>query len=213
VEKERRVKLLSLVALIVAVLGLTVAFAALSQTLTINGSASVDAAEWDIHLENLRRTRVDGSAEVISEPVISSDGKSIKGLNVSLKKPGDYVRYDFNFVNAGTIDAKINRILNGVSDDINYEEGSAEYQELLHNYLQNIFPKADLDGDGVTTDEERMKFSDDVFLNVDNYSAENLTAGKTMSVYLDIGYNSSATELPKGEVVINLNCEFIFTQK
>ena len=37
-EKERKIKVLSIVALIVAVLGLTVAFAALSQTLTINGT-------------------------------------------------------------------------------------------------------------------------------------------------------------------------------
>ena len=46
-EKERRIKTLSLVALIVAVLGLTVAFAALSQTLTINGTASINSATWD----------------------------------------------------------------------------------------------------------------------------------------------------------------------
>ena len=36
-EKERKIKALILVALVVAVIGLTVAFAALSQTLTING--------------------------------------------------------------------------------------------------------------------------------------------------------------------------------
>ena len=41
-EKERKIKLLSLCVLIVAVLGLTIAFAALSQTLTINGSATAE---------------------------------------------------------------------------------------------------------------------------------------------------------------------------
>ena len=38
-ERNRKIKTLSLVALIVAVLGLGVAFAALSSKLTINGSA------------------------------------------------------------------------------------------------------------------------------------------------------------------------------
>ncbi len=104
-EKERKIKTLSLVALIVAVLGLTVAFAALSQTLTINGTASVDAAEWDVHFENLTEVYVRGSAEVLSEPVIGNDGKSIKNLQVSLKKPGDVVKYKFDIVNKGTIDA------------------------------------------------------------------------------------------------------------
>ena len=40
-EKTRQIKIISLCALLVAVLGLTVAFASLSQTLTINGSAAV----------------------------------------------------------------------------------------------------------------------------------------------------------------------------
>ena len=44
-EKERKIKVLSIVALIVAVLGLTVAFAALSQTLTINGTSKVEKNE------------------------------------------------------------------------------------------------------------------------------------------------------------------------
>ena len=52
-EKQRKIKVMSVVALIVAVLGLTVAFAALSQTLTINGTANVDAASWDIHFETI----------------------------------------------------------------------------------------------------------------------------------------------------------------
>ena len=51
-EKERKIKVLSVAALLVAVLGLTVAFAALSQTLTINGSATVNTASWDIHFKN-----------------------------------------------------------------------------------------------------------------------------------------------------------------
>ena len=51
-EKTRKIKIISLCALLVAVLGLTVAFAALSQTLTIKGSAAVNAASWDIHFEN-----------------------------------------------------------------------------------------------------------------------------------------------------------------
>ena len=63
-EKERRIKVLSLVALIVAVLGLTVAFAALSQTLTINGTASINSASWDVHFENLTGPDLTGEGKV-----------------------------------------------------------------------------------------------------------------------------------------------------
>ncbi len=46
-EKERRVKALSIVALLIAIAGLTIAFAAMSRLLTINGTASV--GKFDVH--------------------------------------------------------------------------------------------------------------------------------------------------------------------
>ena len=102
-EKERKIKTLSLVALIVAVLGLTVAFAALSQTLTINGTASVNSAEWDIHFENLSEPTITGDAREEGKALIN--GKRIEGYDIYLSKPGDKVEYTFDIVNAGTIDA------------------------------------------------------------------------------------------------------------
>ena len=102
-EKERRIKVLSLVALIVAVLGLTVAFASLSQMLTINGTATVDAASWDVHFENLTGPDITGSASTSGTPSINDT--TISGLNMSVTKPGDSVTYYFDIVNDGTIDA------------------------------------------------------------------------------------------------------------
>ncbi len=109
VEKERKVKALSLVALIIAVLGLTLAFAALSQTLTINGTASVNAAEWDIHFENLSEPTITGSAIVNNVPTFT--GTEITDFDVSLTKPGDSVTYEFDIVNNGTIDAKLDELV------------------------------------------------------------------------------------------------------
>jgi len=107
VEKERKIKTLSLVALVVAVLGLTVAFAALSQTLTINGSASVNAAEWDIHFENLE-TYAQGNASVDKTPVLQST--TITDMNFTITKPGEYAEIFVDIVNNGTINAKISSI-------------------------------------------------------------------------------------------------------
>ena len=114
-EKETRIKTLSLVALIVAVLGLTVAFASLSQTLTINGTASVDAATWDIHFANLSEAVVTGDAYVTTDPTIEagSDGKAntvIGDYELVLTKPGDSISYTFDVTNAGTIDASLSKL-------------------------------------------------------------------------------------------------------
>ena len=109
-EKERKIKILSIIALIIAVLGLTVAFAALSETLTINGTASVDAASWDIHFENLTGPDLEGTGKV--NDTASLSGTTISNVNMSVTKPGDSVTYYFDIVNDGTIDAVLDTELN-----------------------------------------------------------------------------------------------------
>lgn len=106
-EKGRNIKVLSLAALIVAVLGLTVAFAALSQQLTINGQATVDAATWDIHFANLSEPVLTGGAQVVTAPTIQENSTAIKTFELKLTKPGDSVKYTFDVVNAGSIDATL----------------------------------------------------------------------------------------------------------
>ena len=211
VEKERRIKVLSLAALIVAVLGLTVAFAALSQTLTINGSANVDAATWDVHIENLKVGTIDGDANVISEPTISSDGKSIENFKVSLTKPGDYVSYTFDFVNNGTIDAaKPTIILNGIA------EGSITSEDDLIILASALFTKADWDGDGVTTDDERLKALQNIgyyYGGSGSTDIGEIKAGNSTNMTIALLYEQDSTELPKGEVELNLNIQYVFSQK
>ena len=63
-KKEKKTKVLVMVILLIVVAGLTVAFAALSATLNINGTAYLDAAKWGIKFENL------------SEPVKTGDAST-----------------------------------------------------------------------------------------------------------------------------------------
>lgn len=116
-EKERKLKIYGLCALIIAVLGLTVAFASLSQTLKINGSASVDPANWNVHFESLDGTnnilstsKMDHTgAEGLEKASLSDDKKTISYFGI-LFAPGDSIMYDFKIVNNGTVDAKISSI-------------------------------------------------------------------------------------------------------
>ena len=110
-EKERRVKVLVIVTLLIAVIGLSVAFAALSQTLTINGSAYLNATKWGIKFENLSSPIKVGDASVTGEAKINeSTYVEITDMNVNLKTPGDSVTYNVDLVNEGTINAKIEKI-------------------------------------------------------------------------------------------------------
>lgn len=106
-ERERRIKTLSLVALIIAIVGLTIAFAALSTTLRINGAATLDAAKWGIKFENLSDGETTGDASINDTAIIEDDLVTINKINVSLSTPGDTVTYKVDLVNEGTINAEI----------------------------------------------------------------------------------------------------------
>ena len=105
-ERNRKIKTLSLVALIVAVLGLGVAFAALSSKLTINGSAKAQAGSWNIHFAKTldMPTQTTGNAS-FTEPTLYDT--SILGFKATVTKPGDSVTYYFDIVNSGTVDALV----------------------------------------------------------------------------------------------------------
>ena len=110
-EKERRTKALVVVVLLIVVAGLTVAFAALSATLNINGTAYLDAAKWGIRFENLSSPTKIGSATTTGTAKIEeSKAAEITGMNVGLSIPGDKVVYTVDLVNKGTINAKIDNI-------------------------------------------------------------------------------------------------------
>ncbi len=110
-EKERRTKALVVVVLLIVIAGLTVAFAALSTTLNINGTAYLDAAKWGIRFENLSSpTRVGKATTTGTAKIEETKSAEITDMNVSLSIPGDKIVYTVDLVNKGTINAKIDNI-------------------------------------------------------------------------------------------------------
>ena len=114
-EKTRKIKIISLCALLVAVLGLTVAFASLSQILTINGNATVDAATWSVRF----LTSEEGGVGIAKCPAFETNGDgtvnenvtidktSITNVSLSVTKPNDMAIISDLFINEGTINAKL----------------------------------------------------------------------------------------------------------
>ena len=110
-EKERSVKILIISILFMLIAGLTVAFAALSTTLNIKGTAYLDAAKWGIKFENLSSPTKIGSATTTGTAKIEeTKAAEITDMNVSLSIPGDKIVYTVDLVNEGTINAKIDNI-------------------------------------------------------------------------------------------------------
>ena len=106
--KENRVRNVVLGVLAVSLIGLTVAYAQLSQRLNINGTAKSKSNTWDIHFENLKST-VTGNA-VLSQDnplTIVSNSTTISGSVGNLSLPGDSIVYTFDIANKGTISAQL----------------------------------------------------------------------------------------------------------
>ncbi len=132
-EKQRRIKVLSLCAAIIAVIGLTIAFATLSTTLSVNGMSYLDAAKWGIKFENLSEPSIVGEASVTGAAKIEeSKAAEINNINVSLSTPGDSVTYTVDLVNEGDINAKIENI-----EKTNLTEEQQKYITFTVKYKEN----------------------------------------------------------------------------
>ena len=97
--------------LIVGLVSMTVAYAALSTTLTINGTASIPATKWDVEITDWTDatpgTGYTGKVNTATHPAATVSSTAITNLAVQLKQPGDIATYSFNISNLGSIDAKL----------------------------------------------------------------------------------------------------------
>ena len=121
-EKERKFKTIAIVSVLVAIVGLSIAFAALSRTLTINGQGKVTASNWNVVWQEINGEEFNGNGDttsgfpklddvsIVKDNGNVEEGKNLNLGNISLKKPGDYVTYKINIKNKGDIDATLQSI-------------------------------------------------------------------------------------------------------
>ena len=97
--------------LIVGVISMTVAFAALSTTLSINGTAGIPTTRWDIHFangtDNTSGTHANGKVNKGTITGLQFAATSISNFTATLYQPNDEVVYNFDIVNEGTIDGQL----------------------------------------------------------------------------------------------------------
>ena len=106
-EKNKSYIIVGILALLISIAAVSIAYAALNSTLEINGDAKVLASKWKIKYENLSAVSLTGDAVEVTAPTINTNDTKIGDYNVTLKAPGDKAVYTFDVVNEGTFDAKI----------------------------------------------------------------------------------------------------------
>lgn len=172
-----------IVGLLIAIIVMAVGYAALAQTLTINGTARVSSS-WDIHFGSGKLTETgnedpthtgDSTVEA-SEPSINADGKSTTAeFNVTFKTPGDYAEYDFVVNNDGTLNGKLTGA-EVVATAADGTTASTLTEPLGINYEVSI---------------------DDVDWQAAKVNQPTLTAGDTSKVHVKVYWDKAATKVPE----------------
>lgn len=120
-ERDRSTKVIAIVALCVAVFGLSVGFAAFSNDLTIKSEATVkpNASDFDVNFSSVNTSETDGtvtgtpsdaSVTVQNATISNAADPTISGIKVEFTEPGQSATYSFFAHNAGKYDAFLNNV-------------------------------------------------------------------------------------------------------
>jgi hypothetical protein len=125
------------IALLISVISIGIAFAAMSTTLQIQGTAQLDPATWDIRFVNGSLSQDTTGGATASTPLLNAT--TIGSYSVVLTKPGDSVTFTFDVENAGTIDAIIAALsMNPPTCQGNGATGSADAAMVCDNLVYTL---------------------------------------------------------------------------
>ena len=158
--------------LVVLFLCLGIGYAALSTNLSINGTAHVDNATWNIYWDNVQVTTGSVTAQT---PTISN--QTTVSYEITLHQPGDFYEFTVDVVNSGTIDGMISSITSKLNNVVittlpSYLDYSITYYDdkpILLNHLLaagntetlkvRISYKTDIDPDDLPDTDQQLNLN------------------------------------------------------
>lgn len=154
-KRDREFKVVAVIALLIAVVGLSVAYAALSTTLKITGSATVNSATWQVKFveggtwENFGDASATGPTYGVT---------TLSNIVVTLVKPGDKAVYEFKVANTGTLPAKLSSSTIGTlscTGGTNQDEANATCANLSYTLVYKDTGVAPSEGDTLAKGSSR----------------------------------------------------------
>ena len=130
-----------------------IGYAALSQVLNIGTTAKVTGS-WKIYISSA--TVKEKSDADMNGTEIGDNKTTDISLNVSFKKPSDYITYDITVENAGTIDAKLDEIT--MTPPSNVIDGTEEKMFLMET--KNLTKGSVLKAGETTTFQMTLRFNE-----------------------------------------------------
>ncbi len=123
-EKNRKIQVMAIVALVIAIIGLSVGFAAFSSVLNIQSSANVkpdtgtmnvdfSSSEDKVEVAEIVPTATPNSLVTTNGVIDNSGDPTISKLSATFTEPGQSVVYKFYAYNAGELNAYLKSIIFG----------------------------------------------------------------------------------------------------
>ncbi|NLA33986.1 MAG: hypothetical protein GX861_03920 [Tenericutes bacterium] len=192
----------TLIALLISITGGFIVYADLTQRLDIKGSADFVPQSWKINFKaDSLNSSLTGMASIIKDPLLTDT--MISDYEVALVREGDSVTYTFEIANTGSIDAKLTTFSLGIPSCTGTEGATKNDDENIvcgSNLTYTLkYVSGDLASNGLVAGN--------------NISVgDNLKSLTTVKVALELGFSSSATQLPKNTVTIdNLDTYLIYS--
>lgn len=171
-----------LIILAVCLIGITVAYATLSQNLDISGVAKVGKTSWNIHFTKVLTPKAEGYAEG-GKATLNSDSTVLTVSEGILKVPGDTITYVFDVINEGDLDAEVETVLTTI-DSCKASDDTTD----VTMYCDKI--KYDL----VYQDTKEAVKKNDQLLKGES---------KTLNLIITYDKNKELTSLPNTEIVLD----------
>ena len=209
---DNKVKNIVLTVLVIGLVSMTIAYAALTQTLVINDNQVTLSTDWSVHFSEVldeygdpvgATTTSTGSAYktalVDTQPTLTAT--RISGIRATFRKPGDKLIYDFDIVNDGGIDATLS---------------SATYDTPICTSTDSNVSEQTLS----TFCSNKIHYSI-VYKNTSTAPAQGddlLTTGDTSvrhcTLTVELDQNTEVADIPAGDITIsNIGATFIYVQK
>ena len=190
-EHNRKIKILSIVALVLAISAMTLGFAAFSTTLNISSSASVtpNSGDFSVKFSTSQNSLVVAAVAPSSKSTGASATNgtinneaipTLTNLSATFSKPGDYVEYTVYARNEGQYTAYLNNINFLGSKSCTASAGTTE--SLVQSVCESINVKATI---GETTYTETTPIS--------NHTLASNT-GESLKVRLEYDENGTAAD-------------------
>ena len=180
-DNKKMVQLFSVLALFLAVVGISIGFAAMSTSLSIRGTAKVVPATWDVKFTS-KEFSDNSTAATASEAGTLTD-TTFYDYEITLTKPGDKGTFLVTVTNGGTIDAKVGTVTLG-SGALTMTGDAADVAKLTGHINYNV---TWADGTAIAT----------------NDTLPHTSGNNTRQIKIEVEYDPLATELPAAPVTIS----------